>query len=460
MKSLNSFMINEGRPKKVKDAPEFDEVSGKKAQDTDGSGVRWSLNEPTDDSVAKEAKKLDKTTFRRNEKNLYSRLKTKKPFFILGEAGWGKTSMIENFAEAFNLNIITVYLDKAVASDLGGIPVPEKDKDGTGFYDNLMPHWAKIMWQNPDKNFLLFFDEMNQAAPDVMNALMPIVLRHEICNREFKNIWCVGAAGNYERENQAVSKMSGPLESRFKPIIIWETGTDDAWNSTFNYLHKKLDNKYGKELIDLAEDNKELFENPREIEQKFIEYFAELHSDIDDLDGWFDPEFVQEYLEDLCKKDCSRSKLTHLGDKIYEWTITPDDQKTQNSGRRQSKNNQQVSEELLNFIKQMMKDGYIQVEGDSRKFGVSKENIADVVDMEECNMEMLERIIRRFEEEGIKWKHETDEDWKSKPDKFSDPNSFDFATGKFKYKKTKNFGQNNEPTTQPKKKSLKQYAEK
>ena len=189
-----------------------------------------------------------------------------------------------------------------------------------------------------------------------------------------------------------------------------------------------------------------------------------LLDDIDDIladgDVKVPHALIQEYLEDLCKKDSSRSKLTHLADKIYEWTMTPDDQKTQNSSRRQSKNNQQVNEELLNFIKQMMKDGYIQVEGDSRKFGVSKENIADVVDMEECNMEMLERIIRRFEEEGIKWKHETDEDWKSNPDKFSDPNSFDFATGKFKYKKTKNFGQNNEPRTQPKKKSLKQYVEK
>ena len=36
------------------------------------------------------------------------------------------------------------------------------------------------MKNHPDKQFLLFFDEMNQAADDVMNALMPIVLRNVV----------------------------------------------------------------------------------------------------------------------------------------------------------------------------------------------------------------------------------------------------------------------------------------
>jgi hypothetical protein len=46
------------------------------------------------------------------------------------------------------------------------------------------------------------------------------------------------------------------------------------------------------------------------------------------------------------------------------------------------------------------------------RFGVSKENISSIVNEEECNAEMLERIIRRFENEGITWKYEKNQDWK------------------------------------------------
>ena len=74
---------------------------------------------------------------------------------------------------------------------------------------------------------------MNQAQPDVMNALMPIVLEHEIAGRKYgptdkngkvtESNFFVGAAGNFEDENDAVNELSGPLKSRFKPIIVWKT---------------------------------------------------------------------------------------------------------------------------------------------------------------------------------------------------------------------------------------------
>ena len=110
----------------------------------------------------------------------------KAPFFIQGEAGWGKTSIITGLAKSLGKTVITVYLDKAEATDLGGIPVPAKSKRGADYVKHLLPEWAKLIYDNPKTNFLLFFDEMNQAAPDVMNALMPIVLKTEICGIKFK----------------------------------------------------------------------------------------------------------------------------------------------------------------------------------------------------------------------------------------------------------------------------------
>ena len=79
---------------------------------------------------------------------------------------------------------------------------------------------------------------MNQAAPDVMNALMPIILKNEICGKSFKN-YIVGAAGNFEHENDAVNELSEPLLSRFGGIITWKTGGEAEWKSAFNWMKNK-----------------------------------------------------------------------------------------------------------------------------------------------------------------------------------------------------------------------------
>ena len=40
-----------------------------------------------------------------------------------------------------------------------------------------------------------------------------------------------------------------------------------------------------------------------------------------------------------------------------------------------------------------------------------EENIIDIIDSEECNAEMIERTIRKFENDGIKWKYEKNQNW-------------------------------------------------
>ena len=162
------------------------------------------------------------------------KFKAQEPFFILGEAGWGKTSIIKDMAKRFKRQVITIYLDKAEKEDLGGIPAPIKNADGRVTRKMLAPDWAEYMADHPETQFLLFFDEMNQATPDIMNALMPIVLEHQICGKKYDNFF-VGAAGNFEHENDAVSDLSAPLTSRFKPIIVWETGTEEAWHEAFEH---------------------------------------------------------------------------------------------------------------------------------------------------------------------------------------------------------------------------------
>lgn len=379
------------------------DVKGKEAKEWSKDGATWGVDEPTDNDAATP---INKDELNKNMKRLLLKFKTNEDFFIVGEAGWGKTSIIKDLAKKFNRSVITVYLDKAVASDLGGIPVPVKGKTGA-VQEMAMPAWAKIMQDNPDKKFLLFFDEMNQAAPDVMNALMPIVLEHEICGVKFDNFF-VGAAGNFEHENNAVNELNGPLRSRFKPIIVWETG-GEAWKGAFKFLHKQWDDKLSESLVDMFEKNAEIFENPREIDHKIFKFIYKL-KEAGDYD-YFDVEDYKDRLDGLVKEDLTRKQedaVNSLAEALYNYMNNVEKEETGRS-RKSSKDAEMVPEVVKNAIKLGMKNGFL-VQG-GVKYGISRENIGDIVDDNDCNAEMLERVIRKLEADGIKFKYEKNSEW-------------------------------------------------
>lgn len=365
--------------------------------------------------------KIDRSQMSINEKRLYMKFKTHDDFFIVGKAGWGKTSIIRDMAKKFGYEIVLFSLDKAEATDLGGMPVPIKDdKTGKMKMEQLPPTFANKIIENPKQKFLLFFDEMNQAAPDVLNALMPIVLEHVIAGYECPNI-LVGAAGNYADENVALSELSKPLESRFKPLIDWQTG-GDVWESTFRFLHSKWDSKIGKDIVDAYERNCELFNNPRELEQKILD--RSIYTMIQDKDN-FDADEWLDQLSRTVKNDLSRTEEKQLKE-LAEFTH--DAVEAHNTGKTKAeadqgtrfgnkKNEEQIPEELVDYYKQGVKTGYISVPYEDKdgktkykKYGVSAENIRKI--QSELNAEQLERLLNKFSIDGIKFKFQKDDEWR------------------------------------------------
>lgn len=395
---------------------ELKDVEGKDAEDNMSEGV-WGVDEPTEDDLLNG---VDKTLLNRNAKRILMRLKSKKPFFIQGEAGWGKTSLIVKLANQTKRTVITVYLDKAEATDLAGIPVPAKSKNGADYVKNLLPGWAKIMYDNPDKQFLLFFDEMNQAAPDVMNALMPIVLKNVVCGHVFKN-FIVGAAGNFEDENEGgISELSKPLLSRFGGIIKWESGD---WDNAFKFLHKKWDEKVGKGLIDKIQAYPELFNNPRDIENHVIEAIYNMKEDGDIED--FEASDYLENLQDIAKNDLNRSEqktLEELADYIYDFlnNKASKDEKEENNSRKGRDMIPQVAKDI---VKNSMQQGYFELEGDDHKYGASEDTIKAILS-DICNAEQVENLIDAYTEDGLKWKYKTADEWKKSGKNFTDPLEF------------------------------------
>ena len=411
-------------------------AKGKEEKEWNPNGATWAIEPPYDDGAVEDIPDED---YNDNLLDLQAKFDADEPFFIQGRAGWGKTSIIEDMAKRAGRHVITVYLDKAQATDLGGIPVPVEE-NGVAKIVNAMPDWAAYMLEHKKDKFLLFFDEMNQAQPDVMNALMPIVLKNVICNIQFDN-FMVGAAGNFEDENEeGVSELSGPLKSRFKPIIIWNSGSEDDWKATFKYLHKKWDKEFGKEVIDEFEKRAMLFENPRELEHKVFKAIKNTRekakNDPKIKLSRYNPQWCKRRLTDIVKDELNReegNKLNELAEIYHKLLVEgPDafkkkDEKGESKSRR-SKGSDQVSEEIKQQIKNAMKRGYMMNDErdskgnliDKRKYGISRENINVFCDIElsdkesgeVVNAEMLERIINKLEADGVKFKYETDAEWK------------------------------------------------
>lgn len=408
--SLNSRdIIKEARKaENSNDNIDPEKVAGKPADKNGTEGV-WAIDEPTDDT-AMDAIDLNSPDNSESLEDLIDKFDAEEDFFILGEAGWGKTSIIESLAHKYKRRVITVYLDKCEATDLAGMPIPMQGKTGA-VTTNAMPGWAKILEDNPKDKFLLFFDEMNQADPAVMNALMPIVLKHTISGRKFNNFF-VGAAGNFDYENQGgVSELSGPLKSRFKPLIVWEKN----WKQAYKFLHKKYDGVLGKNLVDLFEENADIFENPREVDMKIFTFMVNIKKN-----GDLERNKASKYLRRLNgltrEGELSRDQkntLANMAEQIANYISGKDDPGTDEGFGRRKKDKDMISSEDKEYIKLAMTKGYLK-DGDTKiKYGISRENIMSIMP-ENINAEIAQKLIKNLELSGVKFKFEKDEEWKKR----------------------------------------------
>lgn len=433
MKKLEEFMnILEYRTKKTPLPNE--EIEGKK-----GKAI-GELNPETDNTVMDETG-LEEEDLSENEAAIQERFDSEKPFFVLGHAGWAKTSIIKRVAKRNGYEILVVYLDKAVKEDLGGIPIAV-DEDGEKSLKVIPPDWAKTIIKNPDRNFLLFFDEMNQADPEVMNALMPIVQDNFIPGvvdekgkpKPVMN-FIVGAAGNYHDENKATHELSGPLLSRFKPLIIWEDNNDAAWEDTFNFYHKKYDSILGKDFIDAFWEYRICFDNPRELNEKLWDKYINVKNKGLGKSKLYTAERIAKYIyggkganaEDrLIKKDMNDQQALkyakEMAEIIYEWLNDANKKKEEEEKRTSGRRSVAMSipENVREMLETGIPLGYIDAslfyDIPNTLFIVAEDNIYDLFDPEEINAESIKQFIKQLNRNGIKFKYAKAEDGLNDPE--------------------------------------------
>lgn len=153
----------------------------------------------------------------------------KRPAFIWGPPGVGKSDIVQSVANSLDLELRDVRLNLMDPVDLKGFPSIEE----TGTGKNKQRYMAFLppdfLPRDPKSKGVLFLDEMNSAPQSVQAAAYQLILNRRIGEYVLPEGWAVLAAGNRSGDRAVVNSMPSALANRFVHIDF-EVDVDDWYN--------------------------------------------------------------------------------------------------------------------------------------------------------------------------------------------------------------------------------------
>ena len=140
---------------------------------------------------------------------------------------WADTTFEQKLEAIRNPDKYFVYVDVRMAQadvgDLRGLP---KFANNNEFLEYSPTSWA-VYFSKKGADGVLFFDELNQAAPIIQSQCFQVILDRTISDMRLSDDVFIMAAGNRASDKASVFNMSFPLKDRFSEIEL--TVDDEAW---------------------------------------------------------------------------------------------------------------------------------------------------------------------------------------------------------------------------------------
>jgi hypothetical protein len=162
-------------------------------------------------------------------------MKLKRPIFLWGPPGIGKSDIIKQIGDALDAHVIDIRLSLWDPTDIKGMPYYAAN-------DNIMK-WAPPS-ELPDetlakkhKKIILFLDEMNSAAPAVQAAAYQLILNRKVGTYKLPDNVMIVAAGNRETDKGVTYRMPAPLANRFIHLEMRVDFEDWLQWATENKIH-------------------------------------------------------------------------------------------------------------------------------------------------------------------------------------------------------------------------------
>lgn len=175
---------------------------------------------------------------------------------LVGSPGMGKSAIVHEIADEFNLKVIDLRLSQCDPTDLCGFPHIKGNKASYVPMDTFPiegdPLPINPETKEPYSGWLLFLDEMNGASTAVQAAAYKIVLDRMVGLYKLHKNVAIVCAGNLATDGAIVNEMSTAMQSRLchiemvsdvKAFSNWaaENGIDHRISS---YIEFKPGNLY------------------------------------------------------------------------------------------------------------------------------------------------------------------------------------------------------------------------
>ena len=183
------------------------------------------------------------------KRSLLKAFNHKRPLFLWGPPGIGKSELVADIAKELGGYMIDLRLGQMEPTDIRGIPFYNKEVGKMDWAEPIDLPDEELASQYPI--VVLFMDEMNSAAPSVQAAAYQLILNRRIGKYKLPENVVMVAAGNRESDKGVTYRMPTPLANRF---IHQEMKVDFAswqeWAVTHN-IHKDIIGYLGSNKQDL-----------------------------------------------------------------------------------------------------------------------------------------------------------------------------------------------------------------
>ncbi len=168
------------------------------------------------------------------KRSIMKAIKTRRPVFLWGPPGIGKSDIVKQIGEDTGREVIDVRLALWEPTDIKGIP----------YFDSVQ---TKMVWAPPaelptdeDSTALIFLDELNSAPPAVQAAAYQLILNRRVGTYKLPKGVDIVAAGNREGDRGVTYRMPAPLANRFVHLEMKVDFDDFQDWATLNNIHPEV----------------------------------------------------------------------------------------------------------------------------------------------------------------------------------------------------------------------------
>jgi hypothetical protein len=138
---------------------------------------------------------------------------------LWGRSGVGKSQLVAQLARQRKAELRDVRLARKTASDIGGLPALDHQKQQTVFYlPDFLPR--------EDKPGILFLDELPGADEQTRIAAYGLILERRVASWRLGDQWRIFAAGNRPEDGAISCDFGTAMNDRLVHIVIEPTSQD------------------------------------------------------------------------------------------------------------------------------------------------------------------------------------------------------------------------------------------